>query len=215
MFSMIDHLSAVLVGAVALMVVLALSIRGRESAVETAVANVSQERAHAVMRILERDIENMRTEAETRDAVGLYTCAVVRDSSGRLQSFTFPTLLDPARGPSSPIGHVTYRVEPVGDSVAVEGRRRPLHRVVRQEDDGTGPVAGGGSGDVLVEVDVMLFANRSTLPASACPDDLSRVRIEFATAVAGPQRHVDGSAPPAAYNLARHGYTFRPPARGR
>ena len=214
MFTMIDHLGAALVGTVALVIVLALSIRGRESAVETAVTHVTQQRAHAFMRVFERDVENMRPESETRDAVGTYACSISRDGAGRLASFTFPTLLDPDRGSGSPIGHVTYRSESTGDSVRVEGQLRPLLRVVREEDDGTGAVPSGGSGDVVVEIDVMLFARRSGEAASACPEDLGRVRVDFLAATPGPQRHVDGSSPTGPYNLARHGYTFRPPARG-
>ncbi len=214
MLTIIDHLGAVLVGTVALVIVLALSIRGREDAVETAVGHVTQQRAHAFVRVLERDVENMRPEAETRAAIGSYTCAVTRDGSGRLESFTFPTLLDPDRGSSSPIGHVTYRSESTGDSVRVAGQLRPLLSIVRYQDDGTGEVPGGGSGDVVVDIDVMLFARQSGAAASTCPADLSRVRVELQAATPGPKRHVDGSTPTGPYNLARHGYTFRPPALG-
>ena len=215
MFTMIDHLGAALVGTVALVTVLAVSIRGRESAVETVVSHATQMRAQEFMRVIERDVENMRTEGEALAAVGTYACGITRDGAGRLESFTFPTLLDPASGAASPIGHVTYRSQPTGDSVSVDGQLRPLYRVVREEDDGSGAVESGGSGDVVVGIDVGLFASRSAMPSVTCPDDLSRVRLDFLTAIAGPARHVDGSTTTGPYNLARHGYTFRPPARGR
>jgi hypothetical protein len=163
---------------------------------------------------LERDVENMRTEAETRAAVGTYTCGIVRDAGGSVESFTVPTLLDPDRGSDSPIGHVTYRREAAGDSVRVDGRLRPRFSIVREEDDGTGPIAGGGSGGVVLEMDVRLFALRSAASTAVCPDDLSRVRLEVVTATEGPERHNDGTAVTGSYNLARHGYTIRPPARG-
>ena len=130
MFTMIDHLAATLVGTVALVIVLALSVRSRESVVETTVNHVAQTRAREFMRVFERDVENMRPEAETNAAVGAYTCATVRDAGGRLESFTLPTLLDPDLGPASPIGHVTYLSLPVGDSVMVDGRPRPLGAVL-------------------------------------------------------------------------------------
>ena len=72
-----------------------------------------------------------------------------------------------------------------------------------------------GSGDVLVGIDVGLFASRSDTPSASCPDDLSRVRLDLLIAIAGPERHVDGTVTTGPFNLARHGYTFRPPARGR
>jgi hypothetical protein len=215
MFTMIDHLGAALVGAVALVTLLAMGIQGRESAVETAVSHATQLRAQEFMRVIERDVENMRTEGEARAALGTYACGVTRDGDGRLESFTFPTLLDPASGASSAVGHVTYSSQATGDSVRVDGHSRPLYRVVRRQDAGAGAVESGGSGDVLVGIDVGLFASRSQTPSAACPDDLSRVRLDLLIAIAGPERHVDGTVTTGPFNLARHGYTFRPPARGR
>jgi len=214
MFTMIDHLGAVLVGTVALVTILSLSHRARESAVETTVGNVAQARAHAFMRVLERDVENMRTEAETRAAVGTYSCGLTRDAGGSVESFTVPTLLDPDRGAASPVGHVTYRREPTGDSVHVDGSPRALYSMVREEDAGAGPIPGGGSGGVIVGIDVGFFALRSVGSTPICPDDLSRVRLEFVTAIPGPEHHNDGSAALGSYNVARHGYTVRPPGRG-
>ena len=75
--------------------------------------------------------------------MGSYACGITRDGDGRLETFTFPTLLDPDRGAGSPIGHVTYRSQATGDSVSVEGRLRPLYQVVREQDDGAGAVASG------------------------------------------------------------------------
>jgi hypothetical protein len=214
MYTIIDHLGAILVGTVALVIVLAVSHRARESAVEMAVGHAAAARSHAFMRVLERDIENMRTESDALAAVGRYDCAITRDADDRVESFTVPTLLDPDRGPSSPIGHVTYRREPTGDSVLVDGTRRALFDIVREQDDGSGPVAAGGSGGVMVEMEVGFFALRSVASSSTCPDDLSRVRVEILTATEGPTGHADGSTTAAPYNVSRQGYTFRPPARG-
>jgi hypothetical protein len=213
MFSLLDHLAAVLVGTTVIVILLALQHRGREHAVEATVHQVAQAQAHAFARLFERDVENMRTEAETRAALGTYACATSRDGAGRLASFTFPTLLDPDAGPASPVGHVTYRVEAPGDSVRVGTSSRALLRVVRETNDGSGPVVSGGSSAVVVGFDVALFPRRATAPTPACPDDLSRVRLEVLTAIAGPTRHADGTTPATPYNLARYGFTFRPLGR--
>ncbi|NNF58843.1 MAG: hypothetical protein HKN04_11455 [Rhodothermaceae bacterium] len=210
MVAWLDHLAAVLIGSVILVVLMLMQQRTRQHTVEATVNQVVQARAHAFVRLLERDVENMRTEAQALNALGTYTCAVSRDTSGRTTAFTFPTLLDPDQGPTSPVGHVTYRLEAAGDSVRVGEAISPLFRIVREEDDGSITMTAGGSGETIVGFDVALFALRSAAPTFTCPDNLSRVRLEVQAAVEGPAQQAADQRATSRHTLTRHGFTFRP-----
>ena len=210
MIAWLDHLAAVLIGSVILVVLMLMQQRTRQHTVEATVNQVVQARAYKFVRLLERDVENMRTEAQALNTLGSYTCTVSRDTSGRTTAFTFPTLLAPDQGTASSVGHVTYRLQAAGDSVRVGEAYRPLFRVVREEDDGGGAELTGGSGETIVGFDVALFALRSTAPTFTCPDNLSRVRLEVHAAVEGPARQAADQRSTSLHTLTRHGFTFRP-----
>jgi hypothetical protein len=198
-----DHLTAVLVGSVLLVALALVQQRGEADSVEASTTRIVQGRAAAFARTFERDVENLRPEAEARAALGAaYACAVTRDAAGRT-TFAFPTLADPAAGPASPVVLVRYRAVATGDSAFVRGAMQPLLRVERAVEGGGAPVR--ASSDDLVNFDVALFAARSGTPLADCPPDLARVRLDLALAV--PQ-------PAAAPALARLSATPRPLARG-
>ena len=208
----LDHLAAIVIGSVTLVVVLVLQHRGQQHAVQETVNQTTQTRSYAFVRDFERDVENMRSEAQTEAALGggTYVCAVTRNGAGQATSFTFPTLLEPDQGPASPIAHVTYRLEPAGRSVRVSDTDRPLYALVREVDMDTSLVRTGGSGDTLVGFDVGLFARRSSTSALVCPDDLSRVRLDILSAQQGVGRLSADQKSRPLHNIARHGFTFRP-----
>lgn len=212
MSALFDHLAAILIGTTIILIVLVVQQRSRQHAVETTVGHTVQARTYSFARMLERDIENMRSEAEAMAVLGRYTCAVTT-VGGQTTAFTFPTLLAPDQGALSPLGHVTYRLEATSDSVRAGGATRALFRVVRETDDGSGPTPDGGSGETIVGFDIGLFALRATTPATTCPDNLSRVRLDIETAAEGPSRLSNDQSATGTRTLSRLGFTFRPPHR--
>ena len=127
----LDHLASIFIGAVILLIVVYIQLRGSLGAAESTINHLVYSEALHVNQLLERDLENMLTRAQVNQASsftggsGTFACSL-HTQNGRADTLTFATLADPAVTMNS-VGdptntaaiEVQYILEPAGDSISV------------------------------------------------------------------------------------------------
>ena len=209
MQAILDHLAAILVASVLLVLFGAVQLRGQQSSVDARRDYMVKSRAYAFAQSLERDAENMRSRkqvedarATTQPALGAYTCRVERDAGGLTTAFTFPTV--DAAGTS--IVQVTYELKDAGKSTTAKDEAQALYRINRLVDG----AQDGSSGDIVTDFAVgLLGSGGASVHEGDCPTDLRQVRVQMMAALEGvaPNDRASGSG----FNTTRYGATIRPP----
>lgn len=208
----LDHLSAVLVGATLLAGLFLLHVRGQQTAIDAAQRYRVQTRTASFAATVERDVENIRTREQAEAAFEHYRFTLRQATGTDGETYTaqaaFVTLQDPARGGASPAVLVHYDVQPTGGTLDVGGQARPTYRVTRRVYDGTGTalVEAGGAEDV-VDFDLTALMDdgseitqRGGSPTwtGAFPNEVPSlpraVRVEVVGATAAVQRAADQAA---------------------
>ena len=182
MHVLLDHISSFLVAGILFIAVFTMMHRNRQSAVEMTVNQMVNEQAYEFLKIIERDVENMRSMDELNDNAPLVDtlCSIVDTTlfftnpdgsvteKNRTTRFTFPTLegtvVDTLASviPMPEYVSITYEMIATGKKAMVNGNLETLFRVdrLRQEVAG-GPVTyAGTSGDIITNFSVRMF-NRS------------------------------------------------------
>lgn len=231
---LLDHLTAILVGTTLLVALLFVQQRGQQNAVEAATRYQSQRLTSGFATTLERDVENIRTRAQTEAAFGgaggaglpRYRFTIRRSSDGTYTSqVTFPTLQDPALGDASPILIVGYHVEPTGERALIDGVDRPIYTVTRYEYARGGTVLSQSTLGGVLDFEVSAFTDDGTeIRTSSWVDPTPpRLDVEVATVVerptreAGDQEMMSFATSRYARTVRVHGATARgglPPAAG-
>ena len=160
----LDNLTAVLVGATLLGALMFVQQRGQHASVEATTRYRAQQMTDGFATTLERDVDNIRTQAQTEAAfVGgtpNYRFSLRRSGDGsHTTQFAFPTLADPSLGTDSPIAIVAYHTTPTGKTATIAGESRPLYEVTRYVymRGASAPVATATLPDV-VDFDVRAFS---------------------------------------------------------
>ena len=213
MHVILDHLGAILVASVLLVIFGVVQLRGQQSSIDAQRDRIVKARTYNFAKLLERDLENMRSEKQAQDSLGTYECRLERTDSLTTQ-FTFPTLLADASGGnpmSAPIVHVTYELKPAGTTNAM-GKPRMLYKVDRSVDGY--PEHSGSSGDVVTDFRIDLLKRDGTPAAGAatttdCAAETRQVRVQMLASMEGvtPNEWSAGSH----FNAARYGITLQPP----
>ena len=197
---LLDHLAAAIVGAILLVSLIAIQIRGRQSAVEATVRHQVESHTTQFLHTLQRDLENARTSRQARAALGSYQtdhlggpterAFGVHGTPTQTDWIEFVTVGDPTAGFSSPLVAVAYRMEPTGTQTVVNGTARDLYRVVRYEATSAGTWAprGGSSDTVIGFSGRALDANGQPVVDGRLRDLPGRVEIEVLAATAAPER---------------------------
>lgn len=213
---LIDNLTAVVVGTVLLLAMLAVQHRGQERAIEATARYQSQAAAATFLNTVERDVENARSLKEMDAVFGAHRLTLHQaygaDGEPYTRQFVFPTLVGvDTVGTDHEMALVTYEVMPTGDSVRVGPDYRPTYRAERWVllPGETAPKRAGGSG-ALVDFDVTAIDEKgvkwsSLLKPAATPPQF-HLSIEAASATAAPRDGAD-----RAHSLAstRHARTVR------
>ena len=210
---LLDNLGAILVSSVLLVIFGAVQLRGQQSSVDAQRDNMVKTRTYEFTKLLQRDLENMRSEKQTQDALGAYKCRVERVDS-LTTAFTFPTLLTDESSSdltAAPIVHVTYKLEPVGMTHAM-GKPRALYDLHRTVDGHL--EQSGSSGDNITDFRIDLLKRDGTPTAGAmatadCSAEMRQVRVQMLASMEGvtPNEWSTGSH----FNTARYGVTLQPP----
>ncbi len=217
-----DHISSVLVASVVLVIFAMLQLRGSQTLSETSIHQMVYSDALDAGAMLQRDLENMRTDSQTAEALtrgvlagGAYSCAMTASGDTTL-TLTFPTLADPdgvaalADPMDAPVQIVTYVLEAVGDSASVDKGTSieyyPLYRLNRIVD---GTFTGGTKGNV-VHFNVGLSTQGSSVfntGSAVCPSDLAKIRFELKTAIDGVTHVASDQRSVSQLNLSRFATT--------
>ena len=162
MFVLIDHLTAVVVGATLLGSMIFVQQRGQQSAISTTVRHVTQTQGYVLTTALASDVENLyAVPGDLPNRTGWSTA-----DTSVTSLFTFHTLATPA-DPDAGLVAVAYRLErpAAGDTT--------MHRVARyvndnSDDDGDGSVWDytGGHGGGIRGFDVDLAETSSAIDHS-------------------------------------------------
>ena len=183
MTAILDHLTAILVGVFLIGLLLFLQQRSQQVAVATTMAHTSTTQGFVLTDMLERDVENIQSEHVVGSLPQLWR------ENGFTSRFSFHTLAVPESGEGSAILGVIYRLEPTYDTVEVAGRMRPVYRVARFVNEGSGFARAGGSADRVVHFDVRFVSEAgATVNAGSAPDDLSAVTARIISVTDRPRR---------------------------
>lgn len=165
----LDNLIAIVVGSVLLGGLLILQQRNQQAAVEATQRYRAQAMASDMTASLEREIENVRSRAETERAFAVgaggslgpdtYRFRLRRDAADEVTTvFEFPTAADPNSLTASGTMIVGYHTTATGDSVHVDGADRPLYRVTRYQFERGGPVRQTSVYERVIDFDVAAMA---------------------------------------------------------
>lgn len=217
----LDNLIAILVGTTLLVALVFVQQRGQQSAIDATSRYQSQRMASGLASTIERDVENIRTRAQTQTAFGgtsgttTYRFSLRRetgtDGETYTSQFAFPTLLDPSLGDDSPVMMVTYHVEPTGESALVDGVDRPLYQVTRYEFERGGTVQAQGTTSGLVDFEVTAFRPDGTpfQVDDVINDTPPRVQVELVMAPDRPEARTGDQAMTSSFGTSRHARTIR------
>jgi hypothetical protein len=221
----LDHLAALIIVSVLVIIFAFLQVRGVQSASETTVNAMVREATLDISFMLEKDIANMRTDTQTADAIlrGIFTgggwaCGTTASGDTTI-AFSFVTLSDPFAPIDSldpgnaPVSLVTYQLtrEP-GASVSREmGAVTQTHPLYSLQRIINGAVT-GQTQPYITFFDVE-FAQRGIaafIPTSTttCPTDLTRVRFQLQMAQEGIGRIAADQLSNSQLNFSRYGSTI-------
>lgn len=232
MQAILDHLTAILVGATLLGALVFIQMRQQQSAIETTVHGRAQEHAGSFFDVSQREMENARTRTQSIAGLGYYVMEI-DGSPTRTDRFTFVTSEPPPPGSAPTVTNtikaVSYRLQPTGNTVRVGTVDRPTYRVERW----TNQVAGTTAPDDftlagVMATDVVSFVIRafdkdeqpvtwaSTSAGYGRPsstsssDDPVRFEIEIETAARGPEQRTGDQAATSQQNLVSLSQSIRP-----
>lgn len=164
MQAIFDHLIAIIVGSVVILALIYVQHQSQKTSVEATERYVTETQTDEFARTLERDLENIRTVAQTEHAFGMHRFALRRATGSDGNQFTrqlsFPTLASPDLGNASPVMIVTYLVEPTGSSSRVGEQLRPLYKVTRYTYLRGGTSVRTGGAEKLIDFDIVSIDRR-------------------------------------------------------
>ena len=191
----LDHLAAVIITSVILLVYALVQVRGTQTASETTVNQIVYSEALSITDLLSVDIENMLTPTQSTATLGGYTCQVALDASGNTVSFSFPTLdpdstnLDPSSWDAI---QVRYDLNLTGDSVRVFENQaivsKNLYTLDRSVITASATIDTGGSMGYITDFSIQIGSRGSPtfLTNGVCPAaSMTRVRYSYKMATRG------------------------------
>ena len=223
MQAIFDHMAAVIIGGGIILIFSLIQVRGTQTATEATINNVIVSEVVQLSEFLKRDLENMRTQAQTDEAISggkmtggaAYSCQL-STAGGVTTQLTFPTLADPetAAGLTEPdsanVVLVTYQLTDSGNTITIPengvDRTLPLYTLDRM----IGSDYTGGSGEYVTHF-LVEFANQGSTDFSSmsagCSDDLTKIRFEFKVATQGVDWATTDQAATGQLNISRYGGT--------
>ena len=220
---LLDHISSFIVFSAIVLIVALLQLRGMQSNAETVVNYMVRTGTLDISEILERDLTNMRTEAQTDFAISQnnfqpntipsFTCGFTM-STDTTMLFSFPTLQDPqaniADPTTAPVMQVVYQLTPQSGTVSRVVETDTLeHRLYQLERFAAGET--NGWSDQSVTFFRIEFAERGNptfqVPGDgACPAAMSKIRFQLQMAQEGFDEITDQESK-SQLNFSRYGGT--------
>ena len=175
--------------------------RSRQNAVDMQINQIVHEQAYEFSRIVERDLENIRSDAQViqrnqflEPDIEESICGFVTDEFGRTTSLIFPTLADPRLGANSDIVNVRYELVSADTSLMYLGEELEIFTVNRYVRPGDSSVEypDGTSGAFITHFSVTMHSDgvggtelSGTASTGACPPDgsLTKTLVEIQAAL--------------------------------
>lgn len=224
MQAILDNITAVIVSGSIMMIFAFLQIRGTQTAADATINHMVYAELMQTSFYLKSDIENMRTEAQTDEAINrsklsggsAYDCQV-QTSGGITTSFTFPTLKDPttayklADPEDAEVVLVTYQLTDTGETLKVPEGHTSSNRTLYSLDRMVNGATTGGSKNFVTHFLVEFSSKGSSNFSSnsgTCPTDMAKVRFEFKLATEGVEMVAVDQQSTSQTNISRYGATI-------
>ncbi len=224
MQAILDNITAVIVSASIMMIFAFLQIRGTQTASEATINHMVYADLMQTSFYLKTDLENMRSEAQTDEAINRSKLSggsaynfQLQTSGGLTTSFTFPTLKNPATAytladpDDAEVQLVTYQLTDTGETLDVPEGHTSSNRTLYSLDRMVDGVSTGGSKNFVTHFLVEL-ANKGSANFSSnsgtCPSDLAKVRFEFKLATEGIEMVSHDQQSTSQTNVSRYGATI-------
>lgn len=232
MHVLLDHIGAFVVATILFVSMFTMINRSRQNAVEMQIGQLVQEQAYEIARILERDLENMRSDAQVMQYnqfvepdIEESICSFATDAEGRTRSLIFPTLLDAREGANSDIVNVRYELVSLDTTLTYDGDIElelfTLNRYVRNGDASV-EYRDGSSGAYITHFAVTMHSEgvggteiSGTASTGDCPADgtLSKTHIEIQAALPSAEFSTGGQRSKSNLNVTRYGAIVYSPNR--
>ena len=225
MHVLLDHISAFLVATILFVSIFTFTNRNRQNAVEMQIGQMVHEQAYEFSKIIERDLENIRSDAQVNTAGLDIPCYFNTDAFGRTNFLSIPTLEDPRAGAASGIVNVIYQLVSSDTSIYLQGEKHEVFTVNRYRKVGHTPdaplIPDGQSGAFITHFQVNMFSADTANPVepvagtTTCPADglLNRTRIEFQAAIPTVEYISENQKSTSNLNVSRFGATVYSPNR--
>ena len=224
MHVMLDHLAAVIIGSGILLIFALIQVRGTQGSADVAINHAIVTEITQVTQFLHRDIENMRTQTQTEEAITrgnftggvAYLCEVTFTGNITTQ-FTFPTLANPGTASSladpddADVVLVSYGLTDTGKKIDILENGTTRNASIYRLDRMVGTNYTGGSGDYITHF-LVEFSNQGSTAFSAasssCSDVLAKVRFEIKAATQGVEFAATNQRSTSQLNISRYGETI-------
>ena len=222
---LLDHISAFLVATILFVSMFTVINRNRQNAVEMQIGQIVHEQAYEFSKIIERDLENIRSDAQVLAAGLTIDCSFSTDPNGQTLSLSIPTLDNPLAGAASGIVNIVYQLEAADTTLSILGEEHEIYTVNRYRRVGSADdaplIPDGGSGAFITHFQVNMFSSAVATPVApvagktTCPADgeLNRSRIEFRAAMPTVDYGTDNKRSTNNLNVTRFGATVYSPNR--
>lgn len=201
MHVLLDHITAFIIATVLFVSLFTMINRSRQNAVEMQIGQMVQEQAYDFMRVIEQDLENIRSQAQVisrntyLEPDILDACEFTTDTEGRTTRLIFPTLANQKQGANSDIINVEYVLEPTGDKLTYLEKELDIFTINRYVHTGDSTVVrthDGSSGNFITHFAITMHTAgvggtdlSDTAFTGTCPPDgsLAKTHIEMQAAL--------------------------------
>ncbi len=228
MHVLLDHIGAFVVATVLFVSMFTMINRSRQNAVDMQIGQMVQEQAYEFARVLERDLENIRSEAQViqrnqfkEPDIEESICSFASDEFGRTTSLIFPTLEDARLGANSDIVNVRYELVSLDTTLTYakdtnaeeELQLFTINRYVRRG-DASFENRDGSSGAYITHFAVTMHSEgvggteiSGTASSGDCPADgtLSKIHIEIQAALPSVEYTTGNQRATSNLNVTRYG----------
>ncbi|MEM1056800.1 MAG: hypothetical protein AAGI52_14855 [Bacteroidota bacterium] len=227
MQAILDHLTAILVGATLLGAMMFIQFRQQQSSIETVARDRVHEQTTSFFDTIEREVENARTRPQSVTGLGYYVMEI-QGNDDRTDRFTFTTF-EPT-GTNGQLASVSYVLVPTGETVRVGTALRNTYDLERWSNrlPASGPAPNDYTREGIVATDLVTFRVRAfdkdgsrvtwagtnggyARPgATASALDPVRFEIEVEGATEGPRQLTGDQLATSEQTLARVAHSIRP-----
>ena len=210
----LDHLMAVIISSVILLIFALVQVRGTQTSTEATINHIVFDEAMSMNEYLQSDFENIlnQTQAENAMGAGAFSCLITRDGADNFLAFTFPTL-NPDSLNSDPTNwdaiQVTYTLNPTGDTLQILESGSTIDKPLFSLERAVNGVYSGGSQAFVTDFTVEI-TNRGTVgfqSVGPCANTMRKIRFSYKLATVPVDFATNDQRATSNTNMSRFGST--------